>query len=403
MNRRSCTIAVVTLLATVTLVVGVIARGAETADEKNAARLYEQAAKAIPRAENRDQRHVLFDAFATPVNNAVETLIRRAEPALTLFDRASEATECDWQLPKAKPLAASQMAAVYGIDDFVILRARFRAARGDWAGALGDCRRLIVMGRRVEQVLSIARQSQGGQLYNKAIITVGIIAPEAPPDDLEHLVAGLERLPPPAPPTDVVAGEKRVFVLAHRRLIEDPKAREMLDAMSGVVDDTFGIKTAPFDVDDLVADPTKRETTFKEIEALFDEMAAALRLPVKERTTSWDALSQRAKTAHPLTQRAWKVGLMAQRVYEGQKLYREMLSSALKILQSPDINDDAAVAALAVPYEFNRRPAGFRLRHVPPRNASPYVLTIGPHDPIDWDAIEKRNAERDNDGLVPEE
>jgi hypothetical protein len=139
----------------------------------------------VPHAEGKAERHVLLDVMATPINDAVEPLLRRAQPSLALFDRASEAPVCDWPVPAKKPLAAAEAPRVYGIDDIVILRARFRAARRDAAGALEDCRRLALLGRRVEQRKSTASYAIGTHFYNKAILT-------ADPHRRHHRTGGAE-------------------------------------------------------------------------------------------------------------------------------------------------------------------------------------------------------------------
>jgi hypothetical protein len=374
----------------VVLVLGAIASANPPADADNAAVLYEQAAKALPKAETRGERHVLLDVMSTLLTESVEPLLRRAEPGLALFDRASAATTCQWPLPKSRQFAASQMASIYGIDDLVILRARFRAARGDSAGALADCLNLAKMGRRIEQVKSTARQMQGGLQCNKALVTAGIVAPLVSKEVLARFAADFDALPAPVAPADVVAAEKPTFVLVHRRLIEDPEARATLDGMSDLIDDMVDVKSAPLKLDDLVDDAAKRDAVLKDVEALFDDMAAALRLPPEESAARWTGLSQRVQDSHPLTQRAWKVGVMARHVYDGQAIMRDLLRAALRVMESAEAKDDAVAAGLAAPYTFKRRPAGFELRHMPPGEKVPHVLTIGPHDPVDWGAVDKQ-------------
>jgi hypothetical protein len=219
-----------------------------------------------------------------------------------------------------------------------------------------------------------------------------------PKEQFAEFAADLDRLPPAVAPGDVVAAEKPTFVLVHRRLIDDPRAREMLKNMSDFVHDTFGGKSAPLDLDDLVADPAKRDATFKEIEKLFDDMSAALPLPPEQRDAQWKALGDRVKNAHPLTQRAAQVGVMARHVHEGRQVMRFLLDKAVELLGSAEVEDDAAAARLAAPYSFARRAGGFALTHKPPGAKYPHILTIGPHDPVDWDAIDKKMEE---DGPFP--
>lgn len=388
MNPRTPAVALVLWISTVTC-------GAEPSVADNAAALYEQASKALPRAEGRGERHVLLDVFSTPINESVETLARRAEPAMVLFDRASETTVCDWQIPASKPAAASQTVLLNGLDDFVILRARLRAARGDTAGALADCRRLALLGRRVEQVTSTTRYALGTHLYNKAILAAGILAPDVPNDQLAGFVEDLDRLPAPVRPADVVAAEKTVFALTYRRLVEDPDLRRHVEGIGGLMEDMFSVPSTPLKLDDLVADAAKREATFKEIDALFDDMAAALRLPPAQLDAQWKALAERVGNAHPLTQRARQVGVMVQHVNDGRQVMRGLLSKAVLLIVSGDAKNDAAAARLAAPYAFARRANGFELRHTPPGAKYPHVLTVGPHDLVDWDAIDKKMEKDD--------
>ncbi len=79
-----------------------VAHAAAPAEPDNAAVLYKQAAKDVPRAEGKGERHVLLDVMATPVNAWVDTIVRRGEAVLALFDGASDATVCDWHLPTSR-------------------------------------------------------------------------------------------------------------------------------------------------------------------------------------------------------------------------------------------------------------------------------------------------------------
>jgi hypothetical protein len=345
----------------------------------NAADLYRDAIEAVPRAETDAERGVLLDVMTAPLDDAARALVERGAASLALLERASDVARCDWGFDPETPRDAARMVSrADNLAELAVLRARLRADARDHAGALADARRLLLLSRRLASSPSAVRQLQETVVWYKGVNVVGLMALNVPIDALRAFLAGVDQLPPAASPADVVAVERRSYVWVHRKLLERPDARELLQGMMGLTNDMVGTDLQPTKLDDLLDDHAKREAVFAEVERVFDDMAAVLRLPADQREAEWQALARRVRDQHPLVVGAWRVGEASRRWAASQAIKLELLHKAIAIRASQEGEwDHAAAAKLAPPFEYVAQDNGFELKDWSQDPKVPAVLTVG--------------------------
>jgi hypothetical protein len=348
---------------------------AAAAAHRDAAVQYWQAFAAMP-AMDKPQQDLAAGWDTVPLDATAVKLIDASANALKQLRRGAACDHCDWGLNKEDSfgLLLPHLAKSRDLARLACLRARYRISKGQHAQAVDDVVDALVLARRVgaDDVLI-------GILVQDAMqsIAVQALAPhltEFGKGDLAALAARLATLPKGGTFEGFVVWEREAGLMALIAGLKD--AQRDARPWDQYLSDNLGLP-----VETIRAAGGSPEAVTKHLEALrplYDEFAAALKLPQAQAKLKFAELSKRTES-NPMK----SVMFNYSRVYDRHATAETrltLLRAAVAIrLNGPDQLKQFTDPFTGEPFEHKPTSTGFELlSKVKDEHDKLVTLTIGP-------------------------
>ncbi|HVT89970.1 MAG TPA: hypothetical protein VHD56_14040 [Tepidisphaeraceae bacterium] len=348
------------------------------AQSTSAADLYRAAGQSVPKRTSPAEEFVWQDVFDAPLDKPANDILKRAGESLELFDSSSKMAFGEWGFNSEDPMAGAIL--LNGGEDLaglVVLRARLRMARGDYAGALDDSFNIAQLARRLSVEPSLMRQRQQTVIFEKAMQLAASMVIDAPPEFLAHFVDRLSELRSPIDPVELAKATQKSYISFYRGLIASPRWRSMAPDMGKPLNEMFGLPGTRIDVNDLAADAELADAVFAQAQSAADEMIAALHAAGGERDAAMVIIPTRYRATHPLVRGACDLVVLTHRLDRSEAAIEKMLKKAVEISAHQPIDPEAARKA-AGEFQYSKSPGGFDLKYVLFGNPTPTILHVGP-------------------------
>lgn len=341
---------------------------------RDAAAQYWQAFALLP-VGDAQQQSLAANWENVPLDPAAEKLIEASAGALKQLHRGSACERCDWGLNKEDSfgMLLPHLAKARDLGRLACLRARYRLAHAQGAGAVDDVVDTLVLARRVgadDVLIGIMVETGMEQM------AVNAVAPHLPAlskDDLTALAARLAKLPRGGSLEGSVVWEREYGLMSLIGGLKDAKrdARPWEQFLAEII----GVKA-----ETIRAAGGTPESVAEHLQALrpiYDEFPAALKLPQEQAHAKLAELRQRAdsnpmKIALPDFTRAYDR-------FAATQTRLTLLRAAIAVIQGgPEQAKRFNDPFTGHPIEHRPTDGGFELASKVTDQGRPVTLVIGP-------------------------
>jgi len=338
---------------------------------------YRDAFKELSRLSRADD--ALIEGWkSAPLDDATQSLLRRASSALSALHRGAEIPDCTWaEVVRADSLNRGPLdVGNLQIGRVALLRARIRAGSGEGREALDDLFAAASYSRHVGLAGVLIARILHLSLENEAIAALGRILPKLDRRTLATIPGRIAALPTPCTWKRMMRAEARFIATTVAARIEAAPAPIGIEALTeaGLIPTEA---TAVFD-----ATGGDRGQVLALVEGVIpylEELADVLGLPLGASLAALEALNSRPETVNPFARSVVENADGIRYAVERVGVFWMMTRAALtRIVDGPDAFGAIADPFGDGPFSHQARGEGFELRSALHRAGMlPAVLVVG--------------------------